>query len=81
MGDRLRIKNEAGEFVIDVLQRSEMRGPATVAQTFYRETVESREARHKAAEERKALAQAGGWREGKPSKRDRRDIDRFRGRF
>src|SRR4051812_10977729 len=54
VGDRLRVTTEAGEFEIDVLGLSEMRGPAAVAQTLYRETESGREARMKAAEERKA---------------------------
>src|SRR3954451_4308273 len=35
--DILRITNEAGDFEIEVLQLSEVRGPASVAQTLYRE--------------------------------------------
>src|SRR5436305_10122154 len=38
IGDRLQVKNDTGDFVIDVLLLSEMRGPASVAQTLYRET-------------------------------------------
>ncbi len=53
-----------------------MRGPAPVAQTLYRETEASREARQKLVEERKAM----GSFEGKPSKRDRRELGRLRGR-
>ena len=80
VGDTLQIKNDAGLFVAEVLGLSDMRGPMAVAQTLFRETVASREARVKAAAERKATAQADGWTEGRPSKRDRRDIERFRGR-
>jgi len=80
IGDMLRVKNDGGEFHVEVLQLSEMRGPAAVAQTLYRETEASREARIKLAEERKATPDFEAWREGKPSKRDRREIDRFRGR-
>ena len=54
VGDMLQVKNEGGDFQIEVLQLSEMRGPAAVAQTLYRETEASRELRMKAAEERKA---------------------------
>jgi len=79
-GDMLTVKSEAGEFKIEVLLLSEMRGPAAVAQTLYRETEESRQARAKAAEERKAAPQFDFAHEGKPSKRDRREIDRWRGR-
>jgi ribosome-associated heat shock protein Hsp15 len=80
VGDSLRIRNEGGEFVVEVLGLSEMRGPAAVAQGLYRETEASVEARRKAVEERKAMANFEGEREGKPSKRDRREIVRFRGR-
>ena len=79
-GDMLQIKNEGGDFQIEVLQLSEMRGPAAVAQNLYRETEASRELRIKAAEERRAAVQFEFSHEGKPSKRDRREIDRFRGR-
>jgi|ERR1017187_2832193 ribosome-associated heat shock protein Hsp15 len=79
VGDRLRVKNEGGEFQIDVLQLSEMRGPAPVAQSLYRETDESKAARIKAAEERKAMQEFAPLPERRPSKRDRRRIIQFRG--
>ena len=79
-GDRLQVKNDGGDFQIEVLSLSEMRGPAAVAQTLYRETEASRELRLKLAAERKALGNFEASREGKPTKRDRREIDRFRGR-
>ena len=79
-GDRLRVKNESGEFELEVLLLSEMRGPAPVAQTLYRETDASREARAKAAAERKLMPSFETVREGRPSKRDRRRIERLRGR-
>ena len=80
VGDSLQIKNEGGDYRVEVLALSEMRGPAAVAQTLYRETDASREARLAAAEARKLMAPHELWAEGKPSKRDRREIDRFRGR-
>jgi len=80
VGDKLQVKNDSGDFQIEVLILSEMRGPAAVAQTLYRETDASRELRTKVAEERKALMQSEGFPEGRPSKRDRREIERFRGR-
>ena len=80
IGDLLRIKSESGEYQVEVLLLSEMRGPAAVAQTLFRETSESREHRLQQAEQRKAMAQSEVWPEGKPSKRDRRRIDRLRGR-
>jgi len=78
VGDLLQVKNESGDF--HVLGLSEIRGPAAVAQTLYRETDASREMRLKLAEERKAMPHFESLREGKPSKRDRRKIDRLRGR-
>jgi ribosome-associated heat shock protein Hsp15 len=80
IGDRLAIKNDSGEFQIEVLALSEMRGPAAIAQGLYRESDASREARAKLAEERKAMPHFEALREGKPSKRDRREIGRLRGR-
>src|SRR5688572_7820943 len=55
VGDRLRVKTDRGEFEVEVLGLSRIRGPAAVAQTLYRETDASREARLKLAEERKAM--------------------------
>jgi len=79
-GDMLRVKNDSGDFEVEVLALSEMRGPAAVAQTLYRETEASRELRLKLLEERKALPHFEAAREGKPSKRDRRELGRLRGR-
>lgn len=80
-GDMLRVKNDSGEYVIEVLLLNEMRGPAAVAQTMYRETDASKEARAKAAEDRKAMhAFDDPFGEGRPSKRFRRELDRLRGR-
>src|ERR1022692_4348977 len=80
VGELLRVKNDSGDFQVEVLGLSEMRGPAAIAQTLYRETEASRELRLKLAEERKAMPHFEGLREGKPSKRDRREIGRLRGR-
>jgi ribosome-associated heat shock protein Hsp15 len=80
VGDLLQVKNDGGVFQVEVLALSEMRGPAAVAQTLYRETEASRELRLKLAEERKAMPHVESLREGKPSKRDRREIGRLRGR-
>src|ERR1051326_9114074 len=80
VGDMLKITNDGGEFQVEVLGLSEIRGPATVAQTLYRETEESKEARLKEAAERKAAMQFEPMPTGRPSKRDRRKIIQFRGR-
>lgn len=78
VGDMLHVRNEGGEFDIEVLQLSEVRGPAASAQALYRETEESMAARIRAAEERKTLQQMMPIPERRPTKRDRRRIIRFR---
>lgn len=78
VGDMLQIRTEGGDYVVEVLVLSEIRGPSAVAQSLYRETDASREARLKAAEERKALKNFTPAPEGRPSKRDRRRIIQFR---
>jgi ribosome-associated heat shock protein Hsp15 len=79
-GDVLQVRNEGGDFVIEVLLLSEVRGPAAVAQGLYRETEASKEARAKAAEESKAMFAAEPNPARRPSKRDRRLIHRFSGK-
>jgi len=80
VGDMVRVTNDGGEFNVEVLLLSEVRGPASVAQTLYRETEASRELRIKVAAERKAMKQFEELPAGRPSKRDRRRIIQFRGR-
>lgn len=80
VGSKLRITNDSGEFEVEVLQVGEVRGPAVVAQTMYRESEGSRELRMKAAAERKASREFEQLPAGRPSKRDRRRIIQFRGR-
>ena len=80
VGDLLQVKTDAGEFQVEVLLLSDMRGPAAVARTLSRETEASRELRLKLAEERKAMPHFQRFGEGRPSKRDRRKLDQFRGR-
>ena len=79
VGDKLKITNDSGDFQIEVLALSDVRGPAAVAQTMYRESDESRAARQKAAEERKAAHLFEPIPHTRPSKRDRRKIIQFRG--
>jgi ribosome-associated heat shock protein Hsp15 len=79
-GDHLKIESDSGRFEIEILGVSHIRGPASVAQALYRETEASREARLRAAEERKSMQQFAPVPVQRPSKRDRRRIIRFRGR-
>src|SRR5271170_416171 len=70
IGDMLRITNDGGDFEVEVLGLSDQRGPAAVAQTFYRETEASREMRLKVAAEHKAAREFEILPQGRPSKRD-----------
>jgi ribosome-associated heat shock protein Hsp15 len=78
VGDMLQVRNEGGDFAIEVLALSEVRGPAAVAQGLYRETDESKAMRAQVADERKAMFAAEPTPVRRPSKRDRRLIHRFR---
>ena len=80
VGDRLRVTNDSGDFELEVLQLSAIRGPAAVAQTLYRETEESRLARQKLAQAQKEMRAFEIRPESRPTKRDRRRIMRLRGR-
>jgi ribosome-associated heat shock protein Hsp15 len=79
VGDHLRVTTEGGDFEIEVLELSDVRGPAPVAQALYRESEESQLARQKAAEERRTNRAYTPAPAGRPSKRDRRRIIQFRG--
>jgi ribosome-associated heat shock protein Hsp15 len=80
VGDWLRVTTEGGEYQVQVLLLSAVRGPASVARGLYSETEASRELRKKLADERKAMKQFEELPAGRPSKRDRRKIIHFRGR-
>jgi ribosome-associated heat shock protein Hsp15 len=78
-GDEVRIRLGPYEHVLHVRGISERRGPATVAVTLYEETPDSVAARAKLSEQLK-MAPAGFVFEdkGRPTKRDRREIERLR---
>lgn len=74
-GDRLDIRLGQYHFEIEVLAISNRRGPAPEAQKLYRESDESRARRAEIAANLKALPQPTF--KGRPTKRDRREIERF----
>lgn len=78
VGDTLVI--QAGEFTwtVSVLALSDRRGPAPVARQLYSETAESQAARLKRIETRQWVADPGSSIKGRPTKRDRRLIHRFK---
>lgn len=80
-GDSLRIQRGEEEYVIDVVEISTRRGPATVAQTLYEETEESRIKREQHLEKRRLEREQNATRERRPDKRQRRRIVRFKQGF
>jgi len=82
LGDEIRVQLGQFQHVVIVRGLSERRGPASVAQTMYEETEASRAARARLAEQLR-MAPAGLVYEekGRPTKRDRREISRFRKGF
>jgi ribosome-associated heat shock protein Hsp15 len=80
VGDMLQVTSQGGDFEIEVLRLSEVRGPATEAQKLYRETEQSKELRQKVIGEKRAAREFEVLPLGRPSKRDRRRIIQFRGR-
>src|SRR5215470_17183867 len=61
VGDLLAVKNDSGDFQVEVLALGQMRGPAAVARSLYHETEASLASRLKLAEERKAMGPFEGF--------------------
>ena len=78
-GDRVDITVGEDTRTVRVCAIADKRGTATVAQTLYEETAQSMEARERASALRKFSATPGADLHGRPTKRDRRRIDRFGG--
>ena len=79
--DALEITNEAGLFSVKVLLLEENRTAASIAQSYYSESDQSRELRAKAQEARRIMMiEEPNFARSKPSKRDRRLIHSFRGK-
>jgi ribosome-associated heat shock protein Hsp15 len=77
-GDRLSIRIGEFEWVIAVKALSDRRGPAETARKLYEEDEASRVLRIAQVADRRAQASVWGERKGRPTKRERRDIDRWR---
>lgn len=78
VGDELKIQRGHDEYTIEVVELSTRRGPASLAQSLYQESEESRIKRERLAEERKLKFEKNATRERRPDKRQRRRIIRFK---
>jgi ribosome-associated heat shock protein Hsp15 len=80
VGDSLRIRLGPYHYVVKVRALSERRGPAAVAATLYEENAEGRRAREAMQLQVKAAQSVPGYDRGRPTKKDRRDIEKLRRR-
>ena len=78
VGDEVRVRKPPYEFVLEVLHPSEHRGPAVEAQRLYRETDESVRARDTLHEQLRLQPQVSFEGKGRPTKKDRRELDRLK---
>jgi ribosome-associated heat shock protein Hsp15 len=79
-GDMVRIRLGPYQHLVKVLAMSERRGPASVAATLYEEDADARKAREALQIQIKAAQSASGYLPGRPTKKDRRDIEKIRRR-
>lgn len=78
VGDRLDISNGDTRWQIVIQALSEKRGPASEARQLYEETADSMTAREVEQARRKLEHEPAADIHGRPTKRDRRQIERFR---
>jgi ribosome-associated heat shock protein Hsp15 len=79
VGDLVEIDIERVVWQVQVLGVCDVRGPAPVAQTLYAETTEGREKRLAENERRRTYREPAAELQGRPTKRDRRTIDKLSG--
>jgi len=80
VGDEVRVRSGPYEHVVEVTGVAERRGSAAIAATLYRETEASRAARETVAAHVKAMQVQTRYESGRPTKRDRRQLDELRRR-
>jgi|ERR1041385_2989447 ribosome-associated heat shock protein Hsp15 len=80
IGDRVRLRLGPVEYRLLVRGIGERRGSAEIAQGLYEETPESRAERDRVAAQRRFSSAPAFEDKGRPSKKDRRDLDRWRRR-
>jgi ribosome-associated heat shock protein Hsp15 len=77
IGDVLEIDNGSDQWQVDVMGLSDVRGPAPVARNLYEETEVSVARRAAVAENRRMFREPGTTIKGRPTKRDRRELDKL----
>ena len=77
-GDTVRIRLGPYHHLVTVRELSERRGPAAVATKLYEEDAEGRKTREALQLQMKAAQSASGYMPGRPTKKDRRDIEKIR---
>ena len=80
VGEQVTVRKPPFEQRVVVRALSEQRGPASVAATLYEETAASHQAREALAAQMRALGPPVFRDHGRPTKKERREIDRWRGR-
>jgi ribosome-associated heat shock protein Hsp15 len=80
VGDSLRVRLGPYSHIVTVRALSEVRGSASVAATLYDETEESKKAREVLQTQMKAAQAGGSYDRGRPTKKQRRDIEKLRNR-
>jgi ribosome-associated heat shock protein Hsp15 len=80
VGDVVKVRQGPYNHIVTVKALSERRGPASVAATLYEESAERRKAREALQVQVKAAQSVGGYERGRPTKKDRRDIEKLRAR-
>jgi ribosome-associated heat shock protein Hsp15 len=78
LGDEVRIRKGPYEQLVVVRGLADKRGPAKVAQGLYEETADSHHKREMMAIQLKSAPETSFRTKGRPTKRERRDIDRFK---
>jgi ribosome-associated heat shock protein Hsp15 len=78
IGDSVRIRLGPYHHIVMVRALSEIRGSAPIAAKLYQETEEGRKAREALQVQMKAAQSESGYQPGRPTKKDRRDIERMR---
>jgi ribosome-associated heat shock protein Hsp15 len=77
-GEILQIDNGSTEWEVEVRVLSDKRGSATIAQTLYIETEAGQLKRQQQADQRKFFPEPSSMIKGRPTKRDRRLLDKSR---